>query len=114
MRRPSADQPATFGWPSYEADRIFGWPPAAGKICTVPLCAQRGGLSLTSSATNFPSGEKTGSFSADSVLAKAVTLPVATSTTDTSEVVQSFAIGVFEWLKAITLPSGDQSNPPTW
>src|SRR5215208_3954972 len=99
MRLPSADQPATFGWPSYEAERTFGWPPAAGKICTVPLCAQRGGLSLMSSAMNFPSGEKSGSFSAAGVLAKTVTRPLATSTTDTSEVVQSFAIGVFEWLK---------------
>jgi hypothetical protein len=55
-------------------------------------------VSLTSSATHLPSGEKTGEVSAAFVLAKAVVLPVLTSTTETSEVGQSFATGDFAWL----------------
>ena len=84
-----------------------------GMTWMTPLCAQRGGLSLMMSAIHLPSGEKRGVSSAAGVWASALTLPVATSTTDTSDVVQSFAFDVRVWLKAIHLPSGDQSKSPS-
>jgi hypothetical protein len=64
-------------------------------------------------AIDFPSGENVGELSAAGVLAKIATLPLATSTIETSEVVQSLATGLLVWLKTIRVPSGAQSNPLT-
>ena len=75
-----------------------------------PLCAQRGGLSLTSKAIDLPAGEKSGAVSAAGVEASGVTFALATSTIETSELVQSFAEGVRTWLKTIRAESGDQSK----
>src|SRR6188508_1754364 len=77
------------------------------------LRAQRTGISLTTIAIDFPSGENLGEDSAVAVDANGVDLPEDTSTMATSEVGQSLATPVFTWLYAILLPSGDQSNPVT-
>src|SRR3982751_4443964 len=113
MRFPSADQPAIFGCPSKEAVKIFGCPPAAGKISIILLPDQAGGLLLTTMAIDWPSGEKVGADSAAGVPAKSVTLPLATSTIETSAVVQSLATCDRVWLKTMREPSGDQSMPLT-
>src|SRR5215207_8792711 len=113
MRLPSADQPPRPGCPSCEGARAFGWPPDAGITLICPLCAQRGGLSLATRAIHLPSGENLGATSAAGVAASTATLPVATSTAEMSELVQSFAFDVSVWLKAIHLPSGDQSKSPS-
>ena len=96
-----------FGCPSKEAVKIFGCPPAAGKISIILLPDQRGGLSLTTMAIDWPSGEKVGADSAAGVPAKSVTLPLATSTIETSAVVQSLATCDRVWLKT---PTGAQLN----
>src|SRR6185503_10541435 len=113
MRLLSLDHPAIPGWASNESARFFGAPPLAENIWMPPLCAQRGGLSLTRTAIDFPSGEKRGEASEAGVFARTVTLPLPTSTIDTSDVVQSFALGVFVWPKAMREPSADQSKSST-
>ncbi len=69
-------------------------------------------LSLTTKATERPSGENIGENSAPPVVASGRMLSVATSTIDTSEVGQSSASGVLRCAKTIDLPSGDQSKLP--
>jgi hypothetical protein len=87
---------------------LRGSPPAAGTTQAAAAPAHVGGSSDATYAMVRPSGEKSGCDSAAPVRASGFTSPVATSTVERSARVQSSALGVGTWEKAIVLPSGDQ------